>query len=230
MKRETFVLNTDLYDKTISLSNEELGKLIRKILLYVSNKELPTLEDKLELVFDFIKFDLDKNYKKYEERCKQNSENGKRGGAPKGNNNAQKQPKTTETTETTENNMTHHNHIHTHTHDHNHNQIIKEVINYLNIKTNSNYKYSTKSTQEKIKARLNEGFNLNDFIVVIDKKTEEWIDDSKMSVYLRPETLFGTKFESYLNQQVVHKKTLKDISMADIDRMLEEEKRGGNND
>lgn len=114
MKRETFVLSTDLYDKTISLSDDELGKLIRKILLYVSNKELPLLEDKLELVFDFIKFDLDKNFKKYEERCKQNLENGKKGGAPKGNHNAQKQPKQPKTTETTENNMMHHNHNHYH--------------------------------------------------------------------------------------------------------------------
>ena len=50
---------------------------------------------------------------------------------------------------------------------------------------------------------MNEGYKLNDFITVIDKKTAEWGNDPKMSQYLRPITLFGTKFESYLNQQTV---------------------------
>lgn len=80
-------------------------------------------------------------------------------------------------------------------------EIYKEIIEYLNNKTKSNFKYTSKATQSKINARLNEGYSLNDFIVVIDKKCLDWLNDSKMNVYLRPETLFGTKFESYLNQK-----------------------------
>ena len=76
----------------------------------------------------------------------------------------------------------------------------KEVVDYLNQRTNKKYRSSTKKTQSLIKARFNEGFNLYDFKTVIDKKTREWLDDSNMNQYLRPETLFGTKFESYLNQ------------------------------
>ena len=76
----------------------------------------------------------------------------------------------------------------------------KEVVDYLNQKTNKKYRSSTKKTQSLIKARFNEGFNLDDFKTVIDKKTREWLEDSNMNQYLRPETLFGTKFESYLNQ------------------------------
>ena len=49
---------------------------------------------------------------------------------------------------------------------------------------------------------MNEGFKEEDFYTVIDKKSAEWLSDSKMSKYLRPETLFGTKFEAYLNQQI----------------------------
>jgi hypothetical protein len=48
---------------------------------------------------------------------------------------------------------------------------------------------------------MNEGFTVGDFKKVIDNKTAEWLD-TKMEQYLRPETLFGTKFESYLNQNV----------------------------
>lgn len=88
--------------------------------------------------------------------------------------------------------------------------ICKKIIDYLNKKTNANFRSNTNSTMQKIKARLNEGYVLDDFIVVIDKKCGEWLNDDKMNKYLRPETLFGTKFESYLNQPM-KKKTTKDI-------------------
>lgn len=85
-------------------------------------------------------------------------------------------------------------------------EITKQVVEYLNLKTNSKFRYKSKSTQSKINARLNEGYKLDDFIAVIDKKTDEWIDNPDFSKYLCPETLFGTKFEKYLNQKVVPKK------------------------
>ena len=82
-------------------------------------------------------------------------------------------------------------------------KLCNEVVDYLNQKAKSNFKATTKATQTKIRARLAEGFNVDDFKKVIDIKTAEWLDDANMSQYLRPETLFGTKFESYLNQKQV---------------------------
>ena len=79
--------------------------------------------------------------------------------------------------------------------------IYKDVIDYLNEKANTSYRVTTKKTQTLIRTRQKEGFNLNDFKIVIDKKTKEWGKDSSMVKYLRPETLFGTKFEGYLNQK-----------------------------
>ena len=76
----------------------------------------------------------------------------------------------------------------------------KEIVQYLNNRTGSKYKSTTKKTRKLIKARWNEGFRLNDFKDVIDKKCMEWLDDDEMSKYLRPPTLFSNKFESYLNQ------------------------------
>lgn len=78
----------------------------------------------------------------------------------------------------------------------------QEITEYLNNRTGSSYKHTTKKTKDLIKARFNEGFTLEDFKIVIDKKCVEWINNKDMNKYLRPETLFGTKFESYLNQQV----------------------------
>lgn len=92
--------------------------------------------------------------------------------------------------------------------------IYVDIIDYLNNKTNSNYKYSSKNTKGLIKARLNEGFTLDDFKQVIDNKVTAWGDDKKMVVYLRPETLFSNKFESYLNEKVAFKKkTTKDLDI-----------------
>lgn len=76
----------------------------------------------------------------------------------------------------------------------------EEIVDYLNLKIDAHYKSTTQKTKDSIKARFNEGFTLEDFKKVIDKMTMEWKDNNKMKVYLRPETLFGTKFESYLNR------------------------------
>lgn len=78
------------------------------------------------------------------------------------------------------------------------NNIYASVVEHLNQKAGTNYRASGKKTQSLIKARINEGFELDDFKRVIDNKCAEWIG-SDMEQYLRPETLFGTKFESYLN-------------------------------
>lgn len=76
---------------------------------------------------------------------------------------------------------------------------IVQVVSYLNKKAGTKFRVTTANTKSKINARLTEGFTVEDFKVVIDKKCAEWIGDEKMEKYLRPETLFGTKFEGYLN-------------------------------
>ncbi len=88
---------------------------------------------------------------------------------------------------------------------------IKGIVEYLNIKANSHYKYSTDKTQTLIKARIKDGFTLNDFKIVIDKKCEDWLG-TDFEKFLRPETLFSNKFEGYLNQKIskTNKKTKND--------------------
>ena len=76
----------------------------------------------------------------------------------------------------------------------------RAVIEYLNNSSGKNYRYTTKATQRHIRARFEEGFTLEDFKRVIDWKVSQWLGDKDMDRYLRPETLFGTKFESYLNE------------------------------
>lgn len=91
----------------------------------------------------------------------------------------------------------------------------KEIITYLNEKTGKKLRWDAKSNQKEIKARFNEGYTLDDFKTVIDKKYHEWgrkptkeelqrgVND--MRIYLRPKTLFGSNFDVYLNQEQTEK-------------------------
>lgn len=91
----------------------------------------------------------------------------------------------------------------------------KEIISYLNEKTGKKLRWDVKSNQKEIKARFNEGYTLDDFKTVIDKKYNEWgrkptkeelqrgVND--MRIYLRPKTLFGSNFDVYLNQEQTEK-------------------------
>ncbi|GFE45960.1 conserved phage C-terminal domain-containing protein [Streptococcus canis] len=75
----------------------------------------------------------------------------------------------------------------------------KEIIYYLNEKASRKYKPNGQKTKSCIKARWNDGFRLDDFKHVIDTMVKDW-SGTKYEKYLRPETLFGSKFEGYLNQ------------------------------
>lgn len=79
------------------------------------------------------------------------------------------------------------------------------IVDHLNRVCGTGFKGTSKSTRDLIKARWNEGFRLDDFKTVINKKSREWLTDPKQVQYLRPITLFGTKFESYLNQREAEK-------------------------
>lgn len=80
-----------------------------------------------------------------------------------------------------------------------------EIVDYLNEKTYRQFKSTTKKTQSLIRARLNEGWEVEHFKTVIDNKVAQWKDDNEMQRYLRPDTLFGTKFEGYLNEDAPKK-------------------------
>lgn len=76
---------------------------------------------------------------------------------------------------------------------------IESIVHYLNLTLGTKYRECS-STVKHINARLDEGYTLDNFFDVIDNKYEEW-KDTDMEKYLRPDTLFGTKFDIYLNQK-----------------------------
>lgn len=98
----------------------------------------------------------------------------------------------------------------------NKNIYIVEIIDYLNQKTGKSFKHSTDKTTSCLNARWNEGFkDLQDYKFVIDLKCSEWIKNKDMEKYLRPETLFGTKFESYVNEKSKNKISAPELRWAE---------------
>lgn len=73
-----------------------------------------------------------------------------------------------------------------------------EIVNYLNAKAGTSYSNNSRITKRHIKARWAEGFRLKDFEAVVDSRVDAWGKDPKMMEFIRPQTLFCTKFESYL--------------------------------
>lgn len=92
------------------------------------------------------------------------------------------------------------------------------IVGHLNEKAGTNYKPSSAKTRTAIHARLSEGFTVEDFKTVINKKCADWLG-TEYEKFLRPETLFGTKFEGYLNAKVTPKsgKANIDESKTDLD-------------
>lgn len=205
-----FTIYKEYYELITLLSEKEQQELLLAITKYMFEDIEPSLNEKQTKIFNNLKRPLDSS--------KNNSKRSRGNGAPSGNQNAKKTNQETNQNQTgkqtgkqTENKpednpKTNQTAYQKQTHqDVNVNvivnvDVIKEIINYLNLKTNSNYSYSSDKNQRLIKARINEGYTIEDFKIVIDKKYAEW-KGTEFEKFLRPETLFSNKFEGYLNQK-----------------------------
>lgn len=218
-----FTIYKEYYELITLLTEREQQELLLAITKFMFEDVEPTLNDKQTKIFNNLRRPLEKSKKR--SKC---------GSITKSNENQEENETKTKENQKENESKTHQDvNVIVNVNDNvdvNVNKItlaeIKGIIEYLNIKSNSHYKYSTDKTQTLIKARIKDGFTLDDFKIVIDKKCEEWLG-TDFEKFLRPETLFSNKFEGYLNQKITaKKKTLKDISMSDIDRAIEIERKG----
>ena len=214
---KSFVFYTEYKDKIALLNGKQTKQLLLALIEYVETGQESKLDTAAGITFNFIRDDICRA----KERYKKAVEKGKKGGAPKNNNNAFKQDKTTKnnlkqpkTTYEEKNNLN----VNVNDNDNDNdkdikilsgkpdcdspktdNSVYREIIKYLNQQTNKMYKASSDKTKRLIDARINSGFALADFFKVIDTKSKQW-SGTDMEKYLRPETLFGTKFEGYLQE------------------------------
>ena len=229
-----FTIYKEYYELITLLTEREQQELLLAITKFMFEDVEPTLNDKQTKIFNNLRRPLEKSKKR--SKCgsiTKSNENQKENETKTKENQKEIKTKLNENQKENENKTHQDVNVIVNVNDNvdvNVKKIsleeIKGIIEYLNIKSNSHYKYSTDKTQTLIKARIKDGFTLDDFKIVIDKKCEEWLG-TDFEKFLRPETLFSNKFEGYLNQKITaKKKTLKDISMSDIDRAIEIERKG----
>ena len=186
MERESFIFYKSFYDSIKELAPEEQVQIYDAIFKYQFEAKEIELKGICKSIFTLIIPQLKANNKRYL--------NGLKGGAPKGNQNAtKKQPNENENENENEN--VNDKYI----------ILVEQVINYMNELAGTSFKTTTKKTQTAIKARLKEGFTVDELKDVVYSKYHEWFEkpikfqNGVMSdKYYRPDTLFGTKFESYL--------------------------------
>jgi uncharacterized phage protein (TIGR02220 family) len=202
---------SDFLSGTMLMRNDQVGKYIKLLCIQHQQGHLSE-EDMLEIcgTYDeriFSKFVKDENGLYYNVRME--VEANKRRAYIESRSNNRKGNKNEDMKEHMKKDMNEDmsNHMTSHMENENINEninkdinVIKDIITYLNNKLNTRYKYTTKDIQLHIRARLNEGFVYEDFVEVIDKKYNVWFG-TDMAMYLRPKTLFGTNFQSYLNEK-----------------------------
>lgn len=101
-----------------------------------------------------------------------------------------------------------------------------EIIEYLNLKTGSKFKATTKPYVQAIRSRLKEGYTVDDFKTVIDKKCREW-KGTKLEKYLTPKTLFApSHFDTYLNSNEMVAMTDTEKKVAELNALIDAVERG----
>lgn len=101
-----------------------------------------------------------------------------------------------------------------------------EIIEYLNLKTGSKFKPTTKPYVQAIRSRLKEGYTVDDFKTVIDKKCREW-KGTKLEKYLTPKTLFApSHFDTYLNSNEMAVMTDTERKINELNALIDASERG----
>ena len=203
--RNSCVIYDSWKEMIVSLPDEMAGELIKMILTYgIDGEQYPTENLALAAMFNMISKKLDEDKAKYDAQVERARNNSKRSHAEVGTKSVRSQSDikgdtvtVTVTESVTDTDIVNGTESVKETKD---NMSVSEIIDYLNHKLGTKYKKG-KTTTSMIKARLDEGYTVDDFKTVIDKKVKAWANDPKMSQYLRPETLFRpSHFESYLNE------------------------------
>ena len=202
--KESFVFYKSFYESIKEVDDNIQLELFKAICEYSLNDEEIELTPISKALFTLMKPIIDSAKKRYVASV----ENGKKGGRPRKEENLEKPNQNLEETQTKPNqnlnvndNVNVNDNINIYSPAKAEQIPYEEIIDYLNFKTNSNYKHTTQKTKDLIKARINNGFTLEDFKKVIDNKSKEWLG-TDFEKFLRPETLFGNKFEGYLNQKI----------------------------
>lgn len=205
--RDSVVFYRSFYDAIRRLPAEQFKASALAILEYGLDEKEPDTDGIERTVFCMAKPQIDANNRRYE--------NGTKGGRPKTKTN---QTETKDNLDKTKPEPKEKEKVKENVNDKDNNNMssrtspdrpvypYKDVVDYLNLKARTAFRSTSKDTQKHIRARIDEGYTLEDFKRVIDVKVSQWGKEPRsgekdMRGYLRPNTLFGTKFEGYLQEK-----------------------------
>lgn len=212
--KKSFIFYQNWAAMIAELPREVAGELIQTICVYELTGEIKESDSTVAAIFKSIQPMLDRDREKYQKKVERINElNAKRNRAD--NETKSERNRDEVVTKSTRNrdeiagvNVNDNVNVNILSKDNNINIVgkpdfeseIKQIVDYLNAKSQSNFKPKTDTTRKSIIARLKEGYTVDDFKRVIDSKVKDW-SDSSMREYLRPQTLFRpANFEAYLNE------------------------------
>lgn len=204
----------DWLDALEEYGDAERGRLFTALMEYAKTGEAKKLSGNEKYVFPIMRNAIDRQMEEYETMCNRNSRNRAQSRpqtvtsgndsqqvvttrhdssqvVTSGNDSQQEKDKDKDKDKENISNVEQ-------SADAGHARLRSEIVDYLNLKAQTHYKPNTQATKRHVDARLNEGFTVEDFKLVIDCQCKAWVKNPNMAQYLRPETLFGSKFEGYL--------------------------------
>ncbi len=205
--RDSFIFYRSFFETIKKIPKKDRLQLVEAICNYALNDEEDSLSSLNAAIFEMVKPQIDANTKRYE--------NGKKGGRPKKPNQNQNEtktkPKQNQTITKTKPNVNVNVNVNDNVND---NVNVNEsgfdsepsetspsvIIKYLNFKTGADYDPDDPDNIQYVTDLFDAGYSNNDLMKVVNKKCSEWMNDSVMRSYLRPSTLFGSKFPEYLAQ------------------------------
>ena len=201
--RDSFIFYRSFFETIKKIPKKDRLQLVEAICNYALNDEEDSLSSLNAAIFEMVKPQIDANTKRYE--------NGKKGGRPKKPNQNQNEtkpkPNHNQSITKTKPNVNVNVNVNDNVND-NESGFDSEpsetspsvIIKYLNFKTGAEYDPDDPDNIQYVTDLLDAGYSNNDLMKVVNKKCSEWMNDSVMRSYLRPSTLFGSKFAEYLAQ------------------------------
>ena len=203
-EQKGFVVYGNIEESLDELTDEQVANLFRGMVSYFNTGKDPKFSGLMKMVFIPIRQQMDRDKKKYEDKCEKNRKKIQDyWDKVKGNTTEYSSiPMYTNATNINTNTNTNTNtnkdkDTNTMSAETDATSLSLDLIDYLNSKTGSGYTLE-ENTIDRVRALLGSGYTPNQLRTVIDKKCADWLNDSKMRGYLRPSTLFGEKFPEYL--------------------------------
>lgn len=194
--RDTMIVYRSFYEAIKELSFEDQGRVWNAVFEYGLNFNELELSGISKTIFKLMKPNIEANIKRYRNGSKAKSEQeaseNEASGKQNGSKTEAKEDQSVSKVEANKDKDKDENK------DKEISSISERVIFELNLVSGSSYRHNSGKTLSAIRARVNEGWTVEDLIAVVFDRAAAWKNDPKMSDYLRPETLFGSKFESYL--------------------------------